>query len=78
MNIDNKKFYSRSLKRYGKSVKALHWNSKESQQIRFEQIILLLPECMQNYKIIDAGCGFADFIPFSFKVEKKTASLYWN
>ena len=60
MQIDNKKFYNASLKKYGKTAQGLHWNSQEVQQIRFKQLMDLLPKEMAHYTMIDAGCGFGD------------------
>ena len=59
--ITNELFYQGSLKKYGLSVKALHWNSKESQQIRFKTILNLIDEDISTLSIADAGCGFGDF-----------------
>jgi SAM-dependent methyltransferase len=64
MKMTNKKFYTSSLKRYGSNVKALHWNSTESQTVRFEQILKLLPHDLSAYSVVDAGCGFADLYRF--------------
>ena len=62
--MTNKKFYASSLKRYGSDVKALHWNSVESQEVRFQQILNLLPQDLHHYNVVDAGCGFADLYQF--------------
>ena len=71
MQNDNKKFYVASVKKYGKTARGLHWNSKNSQQIRFKQLAILLPERMDSYKVVDAGCGFADFYYYLLKSGKK-------
>ncbi len=60
MQMDNKKFYTLSLKKYGRTARGLQWNSKNSQQVRFRQLLKFLPERMEQYKVVDAGCGFAD------------------
>ncbi len=64
MQVDNKKFYKASLKKYGATAQGLHWSSSQTQQIRFMQLMQLLPESMEHYSMIDAGCGFADFYLF--------------
>jgi len=64
MKMTNKKFYTSALKQYGSDVKALHWNSKASQEVRFQQILDLLPHDLHLYSVVDAGCGFADLYGF--------------
>jgi SAM-dependent methyltransferase len=58
--IENYEFYTSSLKKYGLDVKALHWNSDESQQIRFDTLLKLIPQDITTLNIADAGCGFGD------------------
>jgi hypothetical protein len=62
--VENESFYKASLQKHGVSCKALHWNSKESQEIRFKVLLSLLPEDISTCKVVDAGCGFADLYTF--------------
>lgn len=57
--INSEKFYSASIEQYGTSAKGVHWISKETQDIRFEVILSMLPNYISS--IVDAGCGFGDF-----------------
>jgi SAM-dependent methyltransferase len=59
--IDNDTFYSSAIQKYGVSAKGLNWNSNKTQDIRFKTIFKMLPKNLQEYSLIDAGCGFADF-----------------
>jgi len=59
--INNQQFYKSAITKYGTSPKGVHWNSKNSQEIRFEIILKMLPNDLQNYTLVDAGCGFGDF-----------------
>ena len=59
--IDPEYFYLAALQKYGIDAKALCWNSKEHQQIRFEIIRRALPKEIGSLTIADAGCGFGDF-----------------
>ena len=59
--VDNFEFYNRSFQKYGFDVKALNWNSKKTQEIRFKTILSLLPSKLNDIVIGDAGCGFGDF-----------------
>ena len=59
--INNKKFYLSAINLYGLDAKGVNWKSKESQYTRFEIICKLLPNNLNNFSIVDAGCGFGDF-----------------
>ena len=62
--LDNKRFYLGAYKRYGISAKGLNWNSKESQEIRFEIITSFIRDELEKSSILDVGCGFGDIILF--------------
>ena len=59
--IDPQYFYLAALKKYGIDAKALCWNTKEHQYIRFEVLHRALPKDIKNLVIADAGCGLGDF-----------------
>jgi SAM-dependent methyltransferase len=56
--IDNEHFYHSGILKYGYTPQGLRWNSQKSQEIRFSQIISLLP--LDTLSVVDAGCGFGD------------------
>lgn len=62
--VENETFYKASLQRHGLTCKALHWNSEESQLLRFKVLLSMLPQDISNYSIVDAGCGFGDLYAF--------------
>ena len=62
--IDNDEFYLAALKKHGICSGGLHWSSDAHQSIRFEKILTLLGEDLQNNTLVDAGCGFGDFYSF--------------
>jgi SAM-dependent methyltransferase len=62
--IDSDTFYTASMKKFGTTARGLHWLSQESQTIRFEMIMKLLPDDLSAYTLVDAGCGFADLYHF--------------
>jgi SAM-dependent methyltransferase len=64
MSISNEDFYLGAYKKFGQTPKGLNWNSKESQEIRFEVITEFLKDELKNSVIADAGCGFADLYAF--------------
>lgn len=59
--IDNERFYSSAIEKYGTTARGVNWNSKQTQTIRFKTILKLLPKKLKDYTILDAGCGFGDF-----------------
>ena len=56
---DSEKFYLASVKKYGINAKGVNWISKETQELRFDIILDMLPKTMNT--LVDAGCGFGDF-----------------
>ena len=62
--LDNSNFYLTAYKKHGLSPRGLNWNSKISQDIRFEIITALIQEELPICSIADAGCGFADLYLF--------------
>lgn len=61
--IDNTKFYKSALKKHGHTSQGVHWNSDDSQHIRF-QVLLDFVEDIETASIVDAGCGFGDLFCF--------------
>lgn len=71
--IDNQKFYANAIKKHGQNAKGLNWNSELYQVLRFDQLIKLLPNDIDNYTLTDVGCGFGDFYNYlSYKPKKYT------
>jgi len=56
--IDNATFYHASIAEHGLNARGVHWHSSEAQEIRFKQLLALLPSDAKE--IVDAGCGFGD------------------
>ncbi|MDD5400635.1 MAG: class I SAM-dependent methyltransferase [Sulfurimonas sp.] len=69
--IDNKTFYSTAIEKYGITAKGVNWHSKESQKMRFDIILEMLPKDMSKHSIADAGCGFGDL--YLYMLKKKRA-----
>lgn len=63
MQLDNHTFYKQAILKYGITARGVHWNSKFSQYVRFEVISKYINQ-EQNISIIDAGCGFAEYLNF--------------
>lgn len=70
----NHKFYTKSYKEHGVSAKGVHWDSKRTQELRF-QIITEYIKDIKTSSIIDVGCGFADYLTY-LKAKKLLPDIY--
>ena len=65
-HFNHRKFYQESIDKYSPDhIKALHWNSKTSQEKRFFSIQRIGD--LSGKTILDVGCGTGDLIPFLVK-----------
>jgi hypothetical protein len=56
-------YYSRKLAEFGATPRGADWNSSESQELRFEQLLrMCAPDTPID--INDYGCGYAALVPF--------------
>lgn len=62
--VDNTRFYNISIKRFKQSAKGVQWQSKETQELRFEVFRKLLYPKIKEYTVVDAGCGFGDLYSY--------------
>jgi SAM-dependent methyltransferase len=69
--VDSQKFYSSAIDKYGITAKGVNWHSKESQKMRFDIILEMLPSDISGYSVADAGCGFGDL--YLYMLKKKMA-----
>lgn len=68
--IDSEKFYTSAIEVHGTTAKGLNWNSKQTQNIRFDIILSLLPKDLKDFSVADAGCGFGDFYFYMMKKKR--------
>ncbi|MFT7003973.1 MAG: SAM-dependent methyltransferase [Sulfurimonas sp.] len=73
--IDSEKFYTSAINIHGVTAKGVNWSSKESQRIRFDIILKMLPKDISLFTLVDAGCGFGDLYLYAQK-KKKTPKKY--
>jgi SAM-dependent methyltransferase len=62
MNYDSirdrvQRYYDEKVKTHGPTARGVDWNSAESQQVRFEQLLKLV-EARSQFAINDFGCGY--------------------
>jgi SAM-dependent methyltransferase len=60
-------YYADKLKKFGTTPQGVDWNSEESQSMRFDQLIKLLPDDAYQYNILDYGCGYGALLDFLMK-----------
>jgi SAM-dependent methyltransferase len=73
--VNNEEFYASSIDKYGTIAKGVNWHSKQTQKIRFDVILGMLPDNIGSFSIADAGCGFGDLYTYMLK-KKKTPKSY--
>lgn len=72
MNYDNirsrvQQYYDAKLQAHGPTARGVDWNSPESQQLRFEQLVKVIPSGTA-FSINDYGCGYGALVDYLAKV----------
>lgn len=62
--FNNTQFYRNSILKHGISPKGVHWQSRTTQEKRFEILLEFIKDKISTSSIVDAGCGFGDFIKY--------------
>lgn len=68
-----KKYYSHKLAKHGATARGVDWNSTESQELRFEQLLKLC-DASTSFSINDYGCGYGALA--SYMIDKGYTFLY--
>ncbi|MEX0811981.1 MAG: class I SAM-dependent methyltransferase [Chitinophagales bacterium] len=58
------KYYTEKVLSYGASPKGADWNGTESQIIRFEQLLKLIPDIKKPFSLLDYGCGYGSMLGY--------------
>jgi SAM-dependent methyltransferase len=69
------KYYSDKLLQHGPTPAGVDWNSADSQDLRFEQLMKITSGA-QDFSLLDLGCGYGSLLTFLKK--KATYSSYWG
>ncbi len=69
--IDSEKFYTSALALYGETAQGVNWTSSQTQNIRFEVLLQMLPHDVSTLSLADAGCGFGDLYLYMKQKPKK-------
>ncbi len=52
------KYYTEKVKAFGATPKGVDWNGEESQQLRFKELLKIIPDAHNPFSILDYGCGY--------------------
>lgn len=55
-------YYTNKIIQHGDSSLGVDWNSKESQYLRFEQLLKVVNK--KDFSILDYGCGYGELVNF--------------
>lgn len=74
MHISKKIYgYKKSFDKFGDDPRSLQWNSRESAEIRYKQLVEDID--FHNKTVLDVGCGFGDIISF---IKAKSKEFYYT
>ncbi len=55
-------YYSEKVREHGDTPRGVDWNSAESQKMRFDQLLGIVPSGATEYSVLDYGCGYGAII----------------
>jgi SAM-dependent methyltransferase len=58
-----RQYYDQKLETYGATPQGVDWNSPESQELRFQQLLKIC-DCSGPFSINDYGCGYGALIDY--------------
>ena len=59
-------YYTNKIKKHGVSAEGVDWNSEQSQELRFKQL-LKLSEMKGDFSVLDYGCGYGALLDYMNK-----------
>jgi SAM-dependent methyltransferase len=64
---DVREFFNQKVKKFGPTHQAADYNSRESQEIRFDQLLKIV-NTRSKFSLIDYGCGYGELIHYIQKL----------
>jgi SAM-dependent methyltransferase len=64
---DVEKFFDEKVERLGPSPQGADYNSPEAQEVRFDQVLKILPQNGEFFSLIDYGCGYGAMAEYMLK-----------
>lgn len=56
--------YENSFKQHGPTPRGMDWNGTDSQLLRFEQLLQIVPDRSVPYTLVDWGCGYGALLDY--------------
>lgn len=69
-------YYTKKLKEHGPTPKGVDWKDEQSQVLRFNQLIKLVPDSSRPYSLLDFGCGYGALLAYLQMKKQTTISRY--
>jgi cyclopropane fatty-acyl-phospholipid synthase-like methyltransferase len=66
-NIDSDKiqaYFNEKFLEFGTNPRGADWNSSQAQEIRFDQLLKIIPQPHDYFSLLDFGCGFGALLPY--------------
>ncbi len=57
-------YYSEKIRNFGPSPRGVDWNSEESQELRFAQLLAIIRTPLEHFSVLDYGCGYGSMYDF--------------
>lgn len=57
-------YYTQKIKAHGTTARGVDWNSSESQHLRFDQLLELIPDDTDKFSLLDYGCGYGALLEY--------------
>jgi len=59
------KLYSENLDKFGIDSKSVGWNSANSQQLRFEKLLMVVENRTESFSLNELGCGYGELFKYA-------------
>jgi SAM-dependent methyltransferase len=63
------KYYSDRIKQHGITSKGVDWNTEESQNLRFDQLLKIVDSDQKEFSVLDYGCGYGALLSHINKIK---------
>jgi SAM-dependent methyltransferase len=57
-------YYTKKVLQFGTTPAGVDWNSYDSQELRFEQLLKIIKNPSEHFSILDYGCGYGSMYKF--------------
>ena len=65
-------YYEQKVAQFGSTPAGVDWNGRESQELRFAQLMKVVPDLEESFSLDDYGCGYGELFAW---LEKRSAAV---